>query len=830
MTESYDPHAVEAKWQEEWRRSNADATPDSPEDPFYMLEMFAYPSGDIHMGHFRNYTIGDVVARYQRMMGRDVLHPFGWDAFGLPAENAAIQHDVHPAEWTYRNIETSRRTLRRMGLSYDWDREIVTCREDFYRFTQWMFLLLYRRGLAYRESSEVNWCPVDQTVLANEHVVDGACWRHPDTPVERRELEQWFFRITEYAQRLLEGLDDLEEWPESTVKQQRTWIGKSEGAEVDFELQEGEESLSVFTTRPDTLWGVTFMTLAPEHPLVERATVPERRPEVRGYVEAARAKSEIERTDASREKDGVFTGSHVIHPLTGDPVPLWVADYVLATYGTGAVMGVPAHDQRDLEFARRYDLPVRVVIQPRGEELDGETLEQAYTGDGLMVDSGPFDGTPVEEGIHRVTEFLREEEIGREKTQYRLRDWLISRQRYWGCPIPMIHCDSCGIVPVPEEELPVLLPESVRDFVPTGRSPLEDVPEFFETACPECGADAHRDPDTMDTFVDSSWYHLRYVDPHNEEEPFSRQAARTWLPVDFYIGGDEHATGHLLYFRFFTKVLHDAGWLEIDEPAVRLFHHGMVKDAEGEIMSKSKGNVVSPARLFDRDGVDVPRLAMLFFAPSADEILWEEKGLEGVRRFLHRLWALFVATMADRRVEEDREVERKALSSGAREAWRLAHRAVQRTTDSLEGDLNFNTAVAAFMEMLNALRKPGPPDEWSDEDFPVLVEAFDLSARALAPLAPHLGEELWHRLGHEESVFDAPWPVAEEEAMAQESVEIPIQVDGKLRSRVYLAPDAGREEMERAALSDERIREVLGDEEPERVIVVPGRLVNLVTG
>ena len=828
MSTTYDPHSFERRWQEEWRRENADATPENPTRPFYMLEMFAYPSGDIHMGHFRNYTIGDVVARYQRMRGLDVLHPFGWDAFGLPAENAAIKHGIHPAEWTYGNIETSRGTLRRMGLSYDWGREIVTCRADYYKFTQWMFLLMHERGLAYRKKAEVNWCPVDQTVLANEHVVNGACWRHPDVPVEKRELEQWFFRITEYADRLLDDLDRLDQWPDSTVKQQRVWIGRSEGAEVDFELEGGDDVLSVFTTRPDTLWGVTFMTLAPEHPLVKKVTTPEMRGEVAEYVEAARAKTEIERTDATRTKDGVFTGSYVRHPCTDELIPLWVADYVLATYGTGAVMGVPAHDQRDFEFARRYDLPTPVVIQPEGESLDGAELEEAYTGEGVLVGSGPFDGTPSLEAIEKVTRYLEEQGTGRAKTQYRLRDWLISRQRYWGCPIPMIHCEKCGIVPVPEEDLPVDLPEGVKDFIPKGRSPLEDVAEFYRTTCPECGGEAHRDADTMDTFMDSSWYHLRYVDPHNEKEPFGKAEAKTWLPVDFYIGGDEHATGHLLYFRFFTKVLHDAGWLTIDEPVTRLFHHGMVKDAHGDIMSKSKGNVVSPGDLFARDGVDVPRLAMLFFAPSADEILWNEKGIDGARRFVHRLWDLFVAALSDPRASNPGTVDPGALSDDAKEARRLAHQAVKRTTDSLEGDLNFNTAVAAFMEMLNALKKVGDPDAWSDEDFPALLEALALTARALAPLAPHLGEELWHRLGHSESVFAAGWPEADPEALARDTVEIPVQVNGKLRSRVYLPPDSSKDEMESAALADERIREILAGADPKRVIVVPGRLVNLV--
>jgi leucyl-tRNA synthetase len=826
--EPYLPHELEARWQSFWRERRVDAAPEPPRRKHYVLEMFAYPSGDIHMGHFRNYTVGDVVARYRRMQGYDVLHPFGWDAFGLPAENAAIKHGIHPATWTLRNIEVSRESLRRMGISYDWEREILTCREDYYSHTQRLFLLLHERGLAYRAKAAVNWCPVDQTVLANEHVVNGACWRHPDVPVEKRELEQWFFRITEYADRLLEGLDRLPEWPESTVKQQRRWIGRSEGAEVDFSLEGRSEQLSVFTTRPDTLWGVTFLTLAPEHPLVPELTAPARRAEVAAYVEQARRKSEIERSDATRDKEGVFTGSWAIHPLTGDRLPLWIADYVLVGYGTGAVMGVPAHDQRDFEFARRYDLPVKVVIQPPGGALDGATMAEAYAGEGAMVSSPPFDGTPSEEGVAAVTRFLEQRGAGRGKVQFRLRDWLISRQRYWGCPIPMIHCPACGIVPVPAEDLPVVLPESVPSFIPSGRSPLEDVPEFVDTSCPRCGGAARRDPDTMDTFVDSSWYHLRYVDPHDAEQPFGRDEAARWLPVDLYIGGDEHATGHLLYFRFFTKVLHDAGWLDVDEPVRRLFHHGMVMDAGGEVMSKSKGNVVSPAELFDRDGVDVPRLAMLFFAPSSDEILWSEQGMEGVRRFVVRVWETVLRAAADPRFEGPAAVEPEQLSPAAREAWRLAHRAVERATEALEGDFAFNTVIAALMELMNALRRVGEPAQWGDADFPVLAEALRLLAQVLAPLAPHLGEELWQRLGGTPSVFASGWPTADPAALRRDTVEIPVQVNGKLRSRVYLPPEAGREELQAAALADERIRELLAGQEPRRIVVVPGRLVNLV--
>jgi len=839
--EPYRPHEVEAHWQQEWKRSQLDHTPEPPRRKRYVLEMFAYPSGDIHIGHFRNYTLGDVVARFDRMRGNDVLHPFGWDAFGLPAENAAITRGVHPASWTYKNIETSRGTLQRMGISYDWAREVVTCRADYYKFTQWMFLLLHRRGLAYRAKAAVNWCPVDQTVLANEHVVNGCCWRHPDVPVEKRELEQWFFRITSYAERLLRDLDKLEAWPESTVKMQRSWIGRSEGAEVTFQVPgwataSGHgEGVTVFTTRPDTLWGATFLTLAPEHAMTERITTAERRAEVEAYVAQARRKTDIERSDLTRQKDGVFSGAYAINPVTHEPIPIWIADYVLGGYGTGAIMGVPAHDQRDFEFARAYGIPLKVVVQPAGgaAPLAAESMTEAFPGEGVMVDSPPFDGTPAPAGIPQVIAWLAERGIGRAKVQYRLRDWLISRQRYWGCPIPMIHCPNCGIVPVPGDQLPVMLPEHVESFIPTGRSPLEDVREFIETTCPQCGGPARRDPDTMDTFVDSSWYHLRYVDPTNDDAPFDRERAKEWLPVDLYIGGSEHATGHLLYFRFFTKVLHDDGWLEIDEPVRRLVHHGMVMDAHGDIMSKSKGNVVSPGELFARDGVDVPRLAMLFFAPTEAEILWNEQGIDGVRRFVHRLWETVLGTVADPRwaaadSNGSGRVDPAALSAGAREAWRLAHRALERTTQSIDQDLAFNTAIAATMEWVNAVRRVGEPAEWSDADYPALAAAVRLVAQWVAPLAPHLGEELWKRTGGQGSVFRSSWPAVDADALRKETVEIPVQINGKLRSRVYLAPDASKEEMEQAALADEKVREHLAGASPRRVVVVQGRLVNVV--
>ncbi len=801
----YDFKALEVAWRARWEETGLHHTPDDPRNKYYVLVMFAYPSGDIHMGHFRNYTIGDVAARYRKMKGHDVLHPFGWDAFGLPAEAAAIKRKVHPREWTLQNIETGKKTLRKMAISYDWDREVRTCEPDYYKWTQWLFLLLFQRGLAYQASSVVNWCPACRTILANEQCQDGGCWRCRGEVVKKPIGNCWFFKYTDYAERLLGDLDRLPGWPENVRLMQRNWIGKSVGCEIDFTREDGRK-LTVFTTRPDTVYGVTFMVVAPEHPLASENPAPE----VAEYVRRAARKTEIERT-AAGEKDGVFTGKHVVNPLNGDRVPLWVADYVIAGYGTGVVMGVPAHDTRDYAFAKKYGLPVKIVISGGPEKY-----EDAYVGEGAMVDSGELTGTPSPGGIPAVIDYVAKKGAGRPKVNYKLKDWLISRQRYWGCPIPVIHCPKCGPQAVPEEDLPVLLPAGITDFTPRARSPLADSPEFMKAACPKCGGAARRDPDTMDTFMCSSFYLFRYCDPKNAREPWRRAEADRWTPVDLYIGGVEHACMHLLYFRFMTKVLHDAGWLKADEPVVRLFNHGMVYDAKGELMSKSRGNVVSPSEIIDRWGVDVCRLAMLFFAPSDAEIKWKEEGLVGANRFVARLWDLF-----DGLAPKVRGVS--GPSAAYKPLRRKLHQAIARMTDACEDGLNFNTAISQIMELLNVYDE-AKPDPKTDDERRALREFAEALARLLAPMAPFLGEEFWSRLGGTKSVFLSGWPAYDAAAAKADEVEIVLQVNGKVRGRFTVAADAPEAEVRARALA---LPAVAG-RAPRKVIVVPGKLVNVV--
>lgn len=811
----YNASELEPKWLARWRESGLHRTPADPKRKYYVVEMLPYPSGDIHMGHFRNYSIGDAVARFRRMQGYDVLYPFGWDAFGQPAEQAAIKHRLHPRDWTIRNIETGRATLQRMGLSYDWDREIIACRPDYYRWTQWIFLLLHRRGLAYLGTSTVNFCPACNTVLADEEVWGGGCWRCKGE-VQRRPMENsWYFRITQYAERLLRDLDRLDGWPENVRTLQRNWIGRSEGCRIVFRLQDDGTELPVFTTRPDTVFGVTALALAPEHPLVPRLATPA----VDEYVRAAKKKTDIERTAEDRVRDGVFTGRFAVNPFNGEAVPLWVADYVLAGYGTGIVMCVPAHDRRDFAFARRYGLPIRVVIQPPGAKLDPASMEEAYVDPGVMTNSGPFDGLPSGEGIERVTRAAEEKNIGGPHVQYRLRDWLISRQRYWGCPIPMIHCEGCGPVPVPEKDLPVLLPD-VKDFLPKGRSPLADVPQFMNVRCPACGGAARRSPDTMVTFVDSGFYLFRYLDPRNDREPWSREAAKRWMPIDLYIGGVEHACGHLIYLRFLCKVLYDEGWLPVDEPVVRLYNHGMVLDERGDVMSKSRGNVVSPAVVFEKWGVDVARLAMFSFAPSNAEIRWSEKGLVGADRFLRRVWAL-AAEAASRPAAGPPPPD---LPPALRAVRRKLHQVIRKFTSEFETDLAFNTAIARASELLNLIDSSGLLRASGPAADSVLRETAGALARLLAPLAPFAGEEMWEALGGSGSVFRAPWPVADEEVAKEEMLEIVLQVNGKVRGRLQVAAGAPEGEVRDRALQHEAVR----GRTPKKVVVVPGRLVSIV--
>jgi leucyl-tRNA synthetase len=815
--ERYDPQAVEAKWQARWEASNAFAARAEPGVPaYYVLEMFPYPSGRIHMGHVRNYTIGDVIARQHRMRGERVLHPMGWDAFGLPAENAAIQHGAHPAHWTRENIAHMRRQLRRLGFSYDWDREIATCDPAYYRWEQVFFLRMLERGLAYRRRALVNWCPHCATVLANEQVEDGRCWRC-EAPVEERELEQWFLRITAYAEELLRDLDRLRGWPERVVTMQRNWIGRSDGAEIRFPLEGAAGDVRVFTTRPDTLFGVTFMSLAVEHPLVDRLIAG--RPSeaaVRAFVARTRRTPRAERTLG---KEGVFTGAYCTHPLTGARVPIWVANFVLMEYGTGAVMAVPAHDQRDFEFARTYGLPVKIVIQPEGEPLDPATLSAAWEGPGRLVDSGEFTGLASDEAKRRITAALAARGQGGTSVSYRLRDWGISRQRYWGAPIPVVYCDRDGIVPVPEEALPVVLPEDVT-FTGTGGSPLAAHAAFVHTRCPRCGGAARRETDTMDTFVESSWYFARYCSPHSDATPFEPGEVDYWLRdgVDQYIGGIEHAVLHLLYARFFTKVLRDLGYLRLDEPFRMLLTQGMViKD--GAKMSKSKGNVVDPDALVARYGADTVRLFCLFAAPPEKDLDWSDQGVEGMSRFLGRVWRL-VHGLAPRLAPPGAPLEERPAD---RDLHRLVHRTIARVTEDVTARLHFNTAIAAIMEFVSGLAAGGEAASGA-----ALREAIDVLLRLLAPFVPHLASELWEVVGHPGAIEAAGWPTADPAALVREMVELAVQVNGKVRGRIVVPADADEAAVLAAALADAQVQSHLGGRPLRRRLVVPGRLVSLV--
>ena len=821
----YDFAKIERKWRQKWTEQNLYITPDSPNRKFYLLEMYAYPSGDIHIGHFRNYGVGDTVWRYLRMNGYDLLHPFGWDAFGLPAEQAAIRRGLPPREWTINNIETGKKTIQKLGISYDWNREIRTCEPDYYKWTQWVFLKLHQAGLVYRDTSAVNWCPSCKTVLANEQIVGGKCWRCGSV-VEKRELEQWFVKITAYAQRLLDDLKKLEgKWPQNIITMQRNWIGRSEGGEFDFPIENTDIVLPIFTTRPDTIYGVTFMSIAPDAKIMKKISkyIPsDRRGSVDEYIEIASNRTEIERSAEEREKDGVFTGLYAINPFNGEKVQIWVADYVLASYGTGAVMAVPAHDQRDFEFAKKYHIPIKVVIQPEGVNLNPDEMTEAYTDSGIMVNSGEFDGTFSTDGIEKVIEYGEQKGFGRHKVTYRLRDWLISRQRYWGAPIPVVHCEKCGAVPVPEEQLPVLLPpEDKVDFIPKGRSPLADVPEFVNTKCPKCGGPAKRDVDTMDTFVCSSWYYLRYLDPHNEEKAFSDSEAKKWLPIDLYIGGAEHATGHLIYFRFVHKVLYDLGYIPKecgDEPATRLFNHGMVLDEHGDVMSKSKGNVVSPVELIEKVGVDAARVAMLFFAPPEKEILWSESAVKGAVRFLTRVESLFG------KIPESKEVpDVNSLSADELKILKAFHRTIKRVKEDTNPDrMQFNTAIAGLMEFLNILPQDFGPSHR------LYFTISDNFIRLLAPFAPYLSEELNERLGFTQSVFTRDYPRYDEKLASVDEIEIGVQINGKLRGTITISVDASKDNALELASADRKISKWLEGRTIRKVIYVQGKILNII--
>ena len=804
--ERYNFKEIEKFSQKRWEKAKIYKTPENPEKKFYLLEMFAYPSGDMHIGHTRNYVIGDTVWRYKKMQGYDLLHPFGWDAFGLPAEQAAIKRGESPKKWTYGNIATSRNTLKRLQISYDWDREIITAEPEYYRWNQWLFLKLFEKGLVYRKKSFVNWCDSCKTVLANEQVIGGRCWRC-GTSVRKKEMEQWFIRITAYAERLLKDIDKLKGWPENVKTMQRNWIGRSEGAEIDFYTEDGYK-LPVFTTRPDTLFGVTFISIAPEHPYARSID----KEKVKKYIDNALMMSEIERQSEEREKTGVPTGRFAIHPFTGEKIEIWVADYVLASYGTGIVMGVPAHDQRDFEFAKKYNITIKVVIMPPDEDLCPDTMEMAYEGHGMMVNSAQFNGLDSELGKKKVIEALEKVGKGRGKVTYRLRDWLISRQRYWGTPIPVVHCEKCGIVPVPEEQLPVLLPpEEEVNFIPTGRSPLEDASDFYHTKCPKCGGPAHRDADTMDTFVDSSWYHLRYFDPHNDKEIFSKEEARKWHPIDLYIGGVEHATGHLIYFRFMTKFLYDLGYLDSDEPALALFNQGMVMDEKGEVMSKSKGNVVSPIGLIERVGVDATRIAILFAAPPERDLLWSEKGVKGAERFLSRIYNHFMPYIERKKPEPDKN---DPLYRGIEKTKKIV-------TEDLE-HMRFNTGIAALMEMLNQITAYPSRDS---ETYVYVIQEF---TKILAPFAPHLAEFFYAKFGEKQSVFLEVWPSYDEDAVKEEIVTVVVQVNGKVRARLEIERNTPEEEVIKTALSHENVKRHIDGKEIKKTIYIKNKILNIV--
>jgi leucyl-tRNA synthetase len=825
LNDNYVFKDVEGKWQARWEKEGIYEVSDFSDRPkYYCLEMFPYPSGKLHMGHVRNYSIGDVVARFKTMQGFHVLHPMGWDAFGLPAENAAIKHGgIHPAEWTIDNIDNMRAQLKQMGISYDWNREVATCHPGYYHWTQWLFLQLLHRGLAYKKKAAVNWCPECATVLANEQVKDGGCERCK-TPVEKRELAQWFFKITAYAERLLKDMELLEGWPEKVKIMQENWIGRSEGAEIDFKVDGMDDTITVYTTRPDTVFGVTYMVLAPEHPLVEKLIAGKsEEAEIRKFIRKVRNLTDIDRTSAETEKIGLSTGALCINPLTGEKVPVLIANYVLLEYGTGCVMGVPAHDQRDFEFARKYNFPVRVVIQPAGVKLEPSTMEAAYEGEGVMVNSGKFDGLPNKEGMKAITRELEKLGKGRFRVNYRLRDWLISRQRYWGAPIPVIYCDKCGAVPVPESELPVLLPMDV-EFKPTGRSPLADCPDFVNTVCPACGGPGKRETDTMDTFMCSSWYYYRYTSPRETGGPWDKAKVDYWLPVDQYIGGVEHAILHLLYSRFFTKVLYDLNLISNQEPFTNLLTQGMVLK-DGVKMSKSRGNVVSPEDIVARYGADTARLFILFAAPPERDLEWSNQGVEGCFRFLRRVWRL-AAPLAD--FLKGVPLAPAANLVGAnREMRRITHYTIKKVTEDISNRFNFNTAVSAIMEMVNALYQYKEIPE-TDRSPAVLRESLDSLLLLLAPFAPHITEEIWEATGHEGSIHKQPWPAYDPEAIQEDEITIVVQINGKVRERLLVPADLTPEKMRERVLQEPRVIRLIQDKKIIKIIPVPGKLVNIV--
>lgn len=819
----YDFKAIEEKWQKRWAEEDAfRVTEDAKRPKYYALEMFPYPSGNLHMGHVRNYSIGDIVSRYKVMQGYNVLHPMGWDSFGLPAENAAIKNGTPPAEWTWKNIDNMRDQLKRLGFSYDWEREAATAKPDYYKFTQWMFIQLYKHGLAYKKKSYVNWCPSCNTVLANEQVVSGKCERCK-SEVGKKDLEQWFFKITDYAQRLLDDLQKLPGWPEKVKSMQANWIGRSEGAEIKFRLDGSEETLTVFTTRPDTIYGVTYMVMAPEHPLVEHLIAGKaQEAECRAFIKKVQAQSEIDRSAADTEKEGVFTGTYVINPFTGDKIPLYLANYVLLDYGTGVVMAVPAHDQRDFDFAKKYQLPIKIVIQPEGQKLSSNDLTEAFAAEGIMENSGEFNGMTNIETLPKIIDYAEKNGIGTRQINFRLRDWLISRQRYWGAPIPVVYCEKCGTVTVPESELPVLLPENVR-FTGQGKSPLSECEDFIHTSCPCCGGPAKRETDTMDTFVCSSWYYLRYCDPRNSEMPFDKAKTDYWMNVDQYIGGVEHAILHLLYARFFTKVLHDLGYLSCDEPFENLLTQGMVLK-DGSKMSKSVGNVVSPEEIIEKYGADTARLFILFAAPPERDLEWSDTAVEGAYRFLSRVW---------RAVDELKEyasaevVNAAALTKQEKELRFAVHSSIKKVTEDIER-FSFNTAISSIMEMVNALYRYKEGVSSDDYNNALLSETLHTLIVLLSPFVPHIAQEMWERIGHNDAVAECVWVKADAAALVVNEYEVVVQINGKVKEKIAVSADASQEEMKEQAMASEKIKTFLEGKEVVKVIAIPKKLINIV--
>jgi len=823
VDQKYTPKEIEQKWQQQWEANKSFAvTEDKDKQKYYLLEMFPYPSGRIHMGHVRNYSIGDVIGRFKKMRGFNVLHPMGWDAFGMPAENAAIQNKSHPAKWTYENIAYMRGQLKKMGLSYDWGRELATCDLEYYRWEQKIFLEMFAKGLAYKKTSFVNWCPKCETVLANEQVEDGCCWRC-DSDVNQKELDQWFFRITDYAEELLEYTNKLPGWPERVLTMQRNWIGKSYGCEIDFPLEGGGDMIRVFTTRQDTVFGATFMSLAPEHPLAQKLTTADKKAEVDAFIEKVKRTDRIKRTAEDFEKEGVFTGSYCTNPVTKARMPIYLANFVLMDYGTGAVMAVPTHDQRDFEFAGKYDLPLKVVIQPEGETLDPAAMTAAFTEVGILVNSGRFDGVRSDAAKEAIADFLQQEGIGKKTVNFRLRDWGISRQRYWGNPIPVIYCDTCGVVPVPEQDLPVKLPMDV-EFTGEGGSPLAKLDSFVNCTCPVCGKPARREADTMDTFVQSSWYFLRYCCPDFTQGALDRERVDYWMSVDQYIGGIEHAVLHLLYARFFTKVLRDLGYITCDEPFTNLLTQGMViKD--GAKMSKSKGNVVDPNALIDKYGADTARLFSLFAAPPEKDLDWSDQGVDGSYRFLNRIWKL-VHERLDL-IRTAGAVDLAGLTAEERTLRRSVHKTIKKVTEDVEERFHFNTAIAAVMELLNVLQDAAPAVSANGA---LMKEALESVILLLAPFVPHITEELWQQLGHTTPLTETAWPEYDRAAVVDEELLVVVQVNGKLRSKLTVATGTDEEAVKAMSLADEKVQPFLEGKQVRKVICVPGKLVNIVVG